>query len=88
MLRGAMSAEFVEFTGVLSQKQAEVIAISDDPEVLGLASIALELPVQTPEWISPLTCVVPGQLFALHLAATRGFNPDHPRALHKVTETI
>jgi glucosamine--fructose-6-phosphate aminotransferase (isomerizing) len=84
---GAMSDELVEFSGVLNEKRAEVIAISDDPQVLKLASIALELPVQVPEWISPVTCVVPGQLFALHLAATRGYNPDHPRALHKVTET-
>jgi glucosamine 6-phosphate synthetase-like amidotransferase/phosphosugar isomerase protein len=31
--------------------------------------------------------MVPGQLFALSLARTRGIDPDKPRELSKVTET-
>jgi glucosamine--fructose-6-phosphate aminotransferase (isomerizing) len=31
--------------------------------------------------------VVPGQLLALGLALAKGFDPDHPRSLHKVTKT-
>jgi glucosamine--fructose-6-phosphate aminotransferase (isomerizing) len=84
---GAMSEELNEFTRVLNQRQAEVIAISDDPQALSLSRIPLRLPMSTSEWISPMTCVIPGQLFALYLAATRDYDPDHPRALHKVTET-
>jgi glucosamine--fructose-6-phosphate aminotransferase (isomerizing) len=39
------------------------------------------------EWLSPVTAVVPGQLFALHLARARGLDPDQPRGLRKITET-
>jgi glucosamine--fructose-6-phosphate aminotransferase (isomerizing) len=31
---------------------------------------------------------VPGQLFALELALARGLDPDRPRGLTKVTQTI
>jgi glutamine---fructose-6-phosphate transaminase (isomerizing) len=31
---------------------------------------------------------VPGQLLAMHLSHTRDFDPDRPRALNKVTETL
>jgi len=40
-----------------------------------------------PEWLSPLTSIIPGQLFAMHLAHARDFDPDRPRGLRKVTET-
>lgn len=32
--------------------------------------------------------IVPGQLFAAHLAESKGLNPDHPRMLSKVTRTL
>ena len=32
--------------------------------------------------------VVPAQLFAGHLAAVKGLNPDKPRSLKKVTQTL
>lgn len=84
---GAMLAEMNEFIELLNQRQAEVIAISDDQQTLNASQIPLRLPVSVPEWLSPLTSVIPGQLFALYLAATRGIDPDHPRSLRKVTET-
>jgi glucosamine 6-phosphate synthetase-like amidotransferase/phosphosugar isomerase protein len=31
--------------------------------------------------------VVPGQLFAYYLSLARGFDPDQPRTLRKVTKT-
>ncbi len=61
--------------------------VSDDPAALAMADVPLPLPVGVPEWLSPLTAIVPGQLFALHLAAARHYDPDHPRGLRKVTET-
>ena len=36
---------------------------------------------------TPLTAVVPGQLWALGLALARGRQPDAPRGLSKVTLT-
>jgi glucosamine--fructose-6-phosphate aminotransferase (isomerizing) len=72
---------------LLQQRQAEVIAISNDRDVLARAHTALAIPDAVPEWLSPLVAVVPGQWLALALALTRGSNPDAPRGLSKVTHT-
>ncbi len=37
---------------------------------------------------TPIPYIIPGQLFAASLAAIRGLNPDQPRTLSKVTQTI
>ena len=39
------------------------------------------------EWLSPIVAVIPGQLFAHHLTLAKGYDPDHPQGLHKVTLT-
>ena len=85
---GLMAAEAVEFTRTLRERQAEVIAISDDPAVLGLARVPLALPAPVPEWRSPIVAIAPGQLLAMHLAHARDFDIDAPRAIRKVTETV
>ncbi|HET92216.1 MAG TPA: SIS domain-containing protein [Chloroflexi bacterium] len=71
----------------LIAREAELIVISEQSELLGLARTPLRLPTVLPEWLSPFTCVVPGQLLALHLTLSKGYDPDHPRGLTKVTET-
>ena len=40
-----------------------------------------------PEWLSPLTAVVPGQVAALRLALLRQLDIDRPTGLAKVTLT-
>jgi glucosamine--fructose-6-phosphate aminotransferase (isomerizing) len=47
----------------------------------------IPIPASLPEWLSPIPATLPGQLLAYHLTIARGFNPDQPRALHKVTLT-
>ena len=84
---GDMSAEMGNFICTLKERQAEILVISDVEEILDQAHIRLQLPVPVPEWLSPLTAVLPGQIFAMHLAAIRNYDPDKPRALRKVTET-
>lgn len=84
---GKLQSEMADFIHTLRQHQAEVICISDVPELLNLARIPLPLPQSLPEWLSPIAAIVPGQLFALHLAHTRDFNIDSPRSIQKVTET-
>lgn len=84
---GVMVAEMREFLRPLQDRRAELIVISDDPALLAQARIPLALPCTVPEWLSPLTTILPGQLLALHLAHTRDFNVDAPRAIQKVTET-
>jgi glucosamine--fructose-6-phosphate aminotransferase (isomerizing) len=71
----------------LDRRSAELVALSDDPGVLGRARVGLPLPAGVPEWVSPMVAVVPGQMWAVALARTRGLDPDQPRGLSKVTET-
>jgi len=71
----------------LREAGAELLVISDSEELLALGQVALGLPAGVPEWLSPITAVVAGQLFALHLTEARGLDPDRPRRLQKVTRT-
>ncbi len=84
---GVVYPDVLELARDLSARQAELIVISGQNEPLGLARTPLRLPVILPEWLSPFTCVVPGQLLALHITLAKGYDPDHPRGLTKVTET-
>ncbi|MEZ4711390.1 MAG: SIS domain-containing protein [Caldilineaceae bacterium] len=84
---GRMLPELRDFIQVLAHHEAETIVISDDPATLEAAHAPLPLPADVPEWLSPIVAIAPGQLFAMHLAHARGFNPDQPRAIRKVTET-
>ncbi|NOK60438.1 MAG: SIS domain-containing protein [Chloroflexi bacterium AL-W] len=72
----------------LKQRGAELLIVSDDEQTKDLATTWLPMAATVPEWISPIVSVVPGQIFALHLAQAKGFNPDQPRGLHKVTRTL
>lgn len=84
---GAMLPEMMTFIRLLREREAEAIVISDDGAALDLGRTRLPLPQGVPEWLSPLTAIVPGQLLALYLAHARDYDPDHPRGLRKVTET-
>jgi len=84
---GKMLPEMRAFMSTLKERGAEVLTISDDVAALALARTPIQLPVTVPEWASPMVTIVPGQLFAMHLAHTRDFDVDQPRAIRKVTET-
>jgi len=88
MPRGAVYADMYELALELRQREADLLVISDAPEGLAFATTPLPLAVTVPEWLSPLTTILPGQIFALHLTLARGLNPDAPRGLHKVTQTF
>lgn len=64
-----------------------LLVISDRPALLEGAAVALPLPPDLPEWLSPMAAVVPGQMWALGLCLARGMDPDAPRGLSKVTHT-
>mgnify|MGYP005839556507 CR=1 FL=1 len=72
----------------LGARRADLVVISDEAKVLDLAQTPLRLPVTVPEWLSPVTAVLPAQLLAYHLALARGLDPDRPRGLRKITETF
>ncbi len=84
---GATFDNLLSFSRDLRDKGASLLMVSDEPEALQLAAVPLKLPVAVPEWLSPLVCVVPGQMLALHLAVASGHDPDQPRGLKKITIT-
>lgn len=66
---------------------AELVVISNGKEALDLAQVALPLPADIPEWLSPIPAIVAGQLFAYHLTRSKGNDTETPRSIHKVTKT-
>jgi len=76
-----------EIVPPLRARGARLVAISDVRAVLRRAQTKLRLAPGVPEWLSPLTSVVPGQVTALRLTRQRGLDLDHPLGLRKVTLT-
>jgi glucosamine--fructose-6-phosphate aminotransferase (isomerizing) len=72
---------------VAQSRGTNLLAVSNQPEVLRLASTPLAMPADVPEWLSPLVGIVPVQLFCLHLGTLKGLDVEHPRGLQKVTKT-
>ena len=71
----------------LGERGARLLAISDVTAVLRRAKTKLPLVPRVPEWLSPLTAVIPGQVTAMRLARLRGLDIDSPAGLQKVTLT-
>lgn len=74
-------------TRLRQEKDAELVVISDDADVLSLAQSPIRLPRQIPEWLTPLVSIIPAQLFACHLTQVKGYDTERPRSITKVTET-
>ncbi len=81
----------------LGQLNADTLAITDrsNREAARMAKRAIVLPERLtvrgplpPEVYTPIPYIVPGQLFSAWLAMEKGLNPDRPRALRKVTQTL
>jgi glucosamine--fructose-6-phosphate aminotransferase (isomerizing) len=87
-LRGSVYADIHSLVAELRRKEAEILIISDDPDLLRQAHLAMPLPTGLEEWLTPLVAVLPGQLFGLSLAQARGLDPDSPVGIQKVTETV
>jgi glucosamine--fructose-6-phosphate aminotransferase (isomerizing) len=71
----------------LGELEVDRIILSDRPEAVARGSIGILVPATLPEWLRPITTIVPGQLLALHLALARGLDPETPRWIRKVTLT-
>jgi glucosamine--fructose-6-phosphate aminotransferase (isomerizing) len=84
---GAVSQEVEGLLREMVRRGARPVVLSNIPSSLALAASALPLPDGVPEWLSPIAAVVPGQLLAFHLSRARGYDPDNPRGLKKVTLT-
>ncbi len=86
-----------EMLGRLGQLNAEALVITDlgNPEALKKASRAICIPAKLDypgplpvDVYSPIPYIIPAQLFCLGLATERGLDPDRPRTLSKVTQTL
>jgi glucosamine--fructose-6-phosphate aminotransferase (isomerizing) len=66
---------------------ADVFTVGTKAAVAASTS-GIVLPDGVPEELSPILEILPFQRLALHLALARGENPDSPRGLKKVTETL
>lgn len=71
----------------LAEVGADVFCVGS-PSAVATAGTGVVLPPQVSEELSPLLEIIPFQQLALHLAVARGGDPDAPRGLQKVTETL
>jgi len=71
----------------IRQARADLFVVGTSAAVAG-ADAGFTLPDGIAEECSPLLEILPFQFLALHLALARGENPDTPRGLRKVTETL
>ena len=84
---GKMHAQMSEFSKKMHELNAELVTISDDESLLNDSNLGFRIPNSIDEWLSPIACAIPGQLFARQLAFEKGMNIDQPVGLSKVTET-
>ena len=83
---GPTLPEMEAVLGRLREAGARLVIVSNSATALGYADVPLRLP-ESPEWLSPLSAIIPGQLFAYHLALAKHLDTDHPRNIQKVTRT-
>ena len=83
---GKTFAKQLDLLEAVQGRGAETLVISDEAGAQPYARRWLPIPT-VPEWLSPLTAILPGQILAKEFAAARGYNVDEPRGLTKVTIT-
>jgi glucosamine--fructose-6-phosphate aminotransferase (isomerizing) len=83
---GRAHADVASLLDVCVARGACPLVLSDAADLVARAA-GLVLPTCA-EWLSPFAATVAGQLFALELARASSLDPDRPRGLSKVTETL
>lgn len=76
----------LELAALLRERGAIMAGVTNDQDLAGAVDDALPL-ASMPEALSPIAMAVAGQLLAYHLAVAKGYDPDQPRGLRKVTAT-
>lgn len=78
---GKTRASMEELAGKLRGRGARVLRCTEDD--------AADLPLADPgtELLAPIVDILPAQLLAYHLTVARGYDPDNPQGLSKVTVT-
>lgn len=70
----------------LAERGADVVVVGDPNRAQGFAD-CIPLPPGIAEEVSPIVQIMPLQQLAHAMAVARGYDPDAPRGLRKVTET-
>ncbi len=83
---GKLDAQVPKLLTAIEDRAVPFLAISDDETLLQRATMAVRLP-PVPEWVSPITAAVAGQLLAAVVAKARRADPDGAGGLSKVTRT-
>ncbi|ASU85465.1 SIS domain-containing protein [Nocardiopsis gilva YIM 90087] len=65
---------------------APAYGIGGGSALAGACDLSVPMP-DVPEWLAPISLIVPAQLLTEKLARRLGYNPDAPRGLGKVTQT-
>lgn len=90
ILVAADSGPTLDGTVALAQRVtgagAKAYGVGGGSELAAASSQALP-GTALPEWVAPLSLIVPGQLVTEALARRLGIDPDVPRGLNKVTQT-
>lgn len=84
---GPTLPSMLDLARLLRGRRALTIGITDDTQLAATVDRPFQLPAGQPEMLAPISQVVAGQLFAYHLAVAKGYDPDQPRGLRKVTIT-
>ena len=72
----------------LKQIGIPLLLIANEPALLNENRLNFQIQEEFSEEIMPFASVVFGQIFAYYLAQLKGRNPDFPRRLKKVTQTL
>ncbi len=86
--QGKTLGGLVELLEKLKERDAECLIISNVDSALAHGQKVMFIPESVPEWLSPITSVIPGQIFAMNLAIAKGLPVDQPIGITKVTNTV
>ena len=84
---GVASAGLIDLLRDMREREIHTVVASDVAETRAAGRWSIEIPAGITEPLRPIVSIIPAQLFAYHLTRARGFDPDEPRYLSKVTRT-
>jgi glucosamine--fructose-6-phosphate aminotransferase (isomerizing) len=85
---GKTFPDLKKLIGRLRELRADTLVITPARARLPRGTRAIRVPGSMPEIYSPIPYIVPGQIFAALLAKAKGLDPDKPRSLQIVTQTV
>ena len=85
--KGAAYKQAGEAIAAYKQQGAEVTVIANCQRLARKGAFGLRVPGEFDEAVSPIVFTPVGQLFAYGIATAKGYQPDAPRLLNKVTST-